>query len=125
MKKEILFEGYSRAYKDWGIKRWANDLNMTNDRDITLDFLKMVVSNEKSTRVYWFRPYSVKHDIERWQLGNPKYVYINRDLVTAACLFLGIPVKMDPNDQHNTRIGFKLTPKQYRNLFRMANMYNY
>ena len=123
MKKEILFEGDSHAYEDWGLTPWSYNRANGDGRDIILNFLKMITFNEKSNRVYWFRPYSVKHDIERWQLGNPKHVYIRRDLVTAACLFMGIPVKMDPNDQNNTRIGFKLTPKQYNNIIGEAEMY--
>lgn len=118
----ILFEGNSGLFPEWGLPPWPYDpiRRDDTDRDIILNFLKMVVSNEKSTRVYWFRPYSIKHDIEEWGLGNPKHVYIKRDLVTAGCLFMGIPVKMDPKDQRNTLVGFKLTEKQYRDLLLQA-----
>jgi hypothetical protein len=94
-------------------------------RDSAYEWVKILAKNRTSKRLYWFSPYSIKHDVEKWTPGNPNKCYVSRDMVTASALLLGLPVNIDSADHNNNQIGLYMTRIQYQKLAAKSGVTKY
>lgn len=104
---------------DWWVPPYATyanseDWRYNEGRDCTYEFMKLISSKQNAKCRHWFNPYSIKHDVENWKLGNPNWRYVSRDTVVAAAILLGLPVIIDPESHHNNLVGLNMTRRQYQ-----------
>lgn len=109
----------SRLYTDWNSRvgaKWDHSLEAHIN---ILTFMHELCNMGTAKRVTWETPGSIKHLCESWLRNHDtlKYTYVCRDLCTSFAIAMGTPVDLHAKDCSKNRIGLRLTPTQYRNLW--------